>query len=145
VNLSISVNLQDNSTQYGNDKINLEQPRSTGRPFSWNTLTIENCSVIVKRGETRKFNISYLLDSYSGIREITYATPFTPLNVTINPSRFNAKHFLEFPSVVTITTDPSLIPGKYPVSFTINGLNDSLLTRCNDNSEWMVPVDVTVV
>jgi hypothetical protein len=145
VNLSISVNLQDNSTQSANDKMNLEQTRPTGGPFSWNTLTIENCSVMVKRGETSKINITFQHDSLAGLREISFISSQTPLNVTINPSGFISKHFLEFPSVVTIAADPSLIPGIYLVSFMVNGLNDSLQTYCNDNSGWMIPVNVTVV
>jgi hypothetical protein len=150
VNLIISVHLQDNSTQYGDDKMNLEQRRMGGKPLSWYRLTIENCSVIIKRGETSNINITFQHDPLAGIREISYISSQTPLNVTINPSGFISKHFLEFPSVVTITSNPSLVSGMYPFGITIDGLNDSLLTQCNDDYRntaigRMIPVNVTVV
>ena len=146
VNLSINVNLQDNSTHYGNDMMNLVQnTRIGGKPPSRDQLTIENCSVIVNRGETRKINITFQHDPFGGFMETSYISSQTPLNITIRPSGFISKHFLEFPSVVTISADPSLIPGLYPVSFTVHGLDDSLETYCKDTSRWMIPVNVTVV
>ena len=125
--------------------MNLEQTRMGGMSASRDRLTIENCSVIVNRGETRKINITFQHDPFGGLMETSYISSQTPLNITIRPSGFISKHFLEFPSVATITADPSLVPGIYPVRFSIKGLNDSLETYCKDNSRRMIPVNVTVV
>lgn len=144
--LNIDVSLQDNSANFGQDFILLYPIH--GGPFNWDIITIENCSVIIKRGETAKFNITFKHAQDAGPREITYTSSQTPLNVTINPSGFISKHFLEFPSVVTIAADPSLVPGIYPIDFTIDGLQDTLRTDCIDtitSGQQMMPVNVTVV
>jgi hypothetical protein len=135
VSLNVNVTLEDHSANFGQDSI-LLYPIVRTSAFAWDTLTIENCSVTIKRGETRKLNITYQLASDEQPQEVTYISSQTPVNVTITPSRFIAKRFLEFPSVVTITADPSLVPGVYPIGFAINGSGAELRSLCNDTNPF---------
>jgi len=134
----------------------------TGGPYSRNSLSIDTCSIVIKRGETRTLNTSFTEDGRGGIGKVSFIPSITPLNVTITPPEYIEKHFLEFPSVVSITADPSLAQGDYPIDITINGNGAILLTmvHCKDRDSYVMrgpgyfgpgystlppPINVTVV
>ncbi len=134
VNLSITVNLQDNSTHFANDKMTLIQPRRTSGAYPRNRLTIDNCSIVVKRGETQTFNISFMEDPREGIGKISFIPLDTPLMVTLTPSEYIDKHFLEFPSRVSITAHPLLAQGRYPINIATNGTGLATMADCSDDT-----------
>jgi hypothetical protein len=134
--LNINVSLEDNSAHFGDDNMNFYPGLLTGGAFSINSLSIDNCSIVVKRGETRTFVASFMEDGRGGIGKVFLIPSNTPLNVTITPPEYIIKHFLEFPLVVSITADPSLAQGYYPIDITING-NGAILSKavhCKDRS-----------
>jgi hypothetical protein len=135
VNLSITVNLPDNSTHFANHKMSLIQPRPTSGAYPRHRLTIDNCSIVVNRGETRSFNTSFFEDPRYGIKKISFIPSSTPLNFTITPSEYIAKHFLEFPSRVSNTAHPLLAQGQYPLNITINGTGLATMVECRDNTD----------
>ena len=154
--LNVNVSLEDNSSHFGDDNMNFYPGLLTGGPYSRNTLSIDNCSIVVKRGETRTFNASFMEDGRGGIGNCSLIPSTTPLNVTIIPSEYIEKHFLEFPSVVSITADPSLAQGYYPIDITINGAILATMVQCKDRSSGDIyigpgfstqppPINVTVV
>ena len=130
--LNVNVSLKDNSSHFGDDNMMFYPGLLTGGPFSRNTLDIDNCSIVVKRGETRTLNISFMEDGRGGIGNVSFIPSISPLNVTITPSDYIEKHYLEFPSVVSITADPSLAQGHYPVDISINGVILSTMVHCKD-------------
>jgi hypothetical protein len=128
----------------------------TGGPFSFNSLSIDNCSIVVKRGETRTFNATYIEDGRGGIGNFSLIPSITPLNVTITPSEYVEKHILEFPLVVSITADPSLAQGYYPIDLTIKAAILTTFVQCKDRDSGGIsigpgfspqppPINVTVV
>jgi hypothetical protein len=154
--LKVNVSLDDNSSHFGDDNMFFYPGISSGSPRYLNTLSIDNCSIVVKRGETRTFNVSFMEGGGGGIGKVSFSPSTTPLNVTITPSEYIEKHFLEFPSVVSITADPSLVQGYYPIDITINGAISSTIVRCKDRGPGDIyigpgyltpipPINVTVV
>jgi hypothetical protein len=134
--LNVNVSLEDNSTHFGDDSMIFYPGMLTGGPFSFNSLSIDNCSIVVKRGETRTFNATYIEDGRGGIGNFSLIPSTTPLNVTITPSEYVEKHILKFPLVVSITADPSLAQGYYPIdlNLTINGAISATMVQCKDRS-----------
>jgi hypothetical protein len=143
--LRVDASLSDNSTNFGSDFILLKSFHSG--PFNFDRIIVEKCSITIKRGEMGKVNMTFLGAPDAGIREIKYILSQTPLNVTIHPPLFIAKHHLEFPSTIQITADPSLEAGRYPVSITISGLKNDLSIECNNigpSGHQTMPMNVTV-
>ncbi len=138
VHLNVNVSLEDNSSHFGDDSLYFYPGMLTGGPFPTNQLSIDNCSIVLKRGETRTFNASFVEDGRGGIGEFSYMSSDTPLNFTITPSIYTGKHILEFPSVISIAADPSLAPGQYPVSLniTINGRASTTMVHCRDRDSY---------
>jgi len=154
--LNVNVSLEDNSSHFGDDDMIFYPGLLTGGPYSRNTLSIDNCSIVVKRGETRTFNASFMEDGRGGIGNFSLISSITPLNVTLTPSEYVEKHYLEFPSVVSITADPSLAQGYYPIDITINGAILATVIHCKDRGPEDIyigpgyltpipPINVTVV
>jgi hypothetical protein len=158
--LNVNVSLEDNSSHFGDDNMFFYPGTLSGGPRYWNTLSIDNCSIVVKRGETRTFNASFMEGGGGGIGKVSFIPSTTPLNVTITPSEYIEKHFLEFPSVVSITADPSLVQGYYPIDITINGAILATEVHCKDRDSYVMsgpgyfgpgystpppPINVTVV
>jgi hypothetical protein len=146
--LNISVRLGDNSTEYADDQIFLQSTYM--RPLAHDILTTENCSVVIKRGEKKHINISYLYYSDQGLKKINFTFSQTPLNTTIIPSDdFLVKHQVDFPAILTISAGSHLPPGEYPVDILINGNADSSTIHCKDTGRYygseLPLVNVTVV
>ena len=131
--------------------MNLEQPRPTSGGVSWNQLSIDNCSIVVKRGETKTFNISFIKNARGGIGKNSFTPLNTSLNFTITPSEYIVKNFLEFPSVVSINADPSLTQGQYQIKTTINEtMTSPTMVHCRDTDSYVLyenffPLNVTVI
>ena len=154
--LNVNVSLENNSSHFGDDDMIFYPGLLTGGPYERNSLSIDNCSVVVKRGETRTFNASFKESPRGGIGKVSFIPSFSTLKVTITPSEYIEKHFLEFPSVVSITADPSLAQGYYPIDITINGAISSTMVHCKDRDFYISidpgdlirhnpPINVTVV
>jgi hypothetical protein len=110
---------------------------------------ITNGAISLKKGETKNFTITYSPHLYTSLYEISYSVSKTPLNVTVEPSRFIARHDLRYPVIVKITADPRLVSGQYPVSFTQQGGVNEVIIRCDnciasDPRKQMFVVNVTV-
>src|SRR4030042_5989947 len=99
-----------------------------------NHLSLDNCSIVVKQGETRTFNTSFMEDGRGRIGKISFIPSDTPLNVTLTPSEYIKKHFLEFPSRVSITAHPLLAKGQYQLNITINGTAFGTFIDCKDTN-----------
>lgn len=82
----------------------------------------------------KNFMAFFFEDGRGGIGNFSLIPSTTPLNVTITPSEYVEKHILEFPSVVSITADPSLAQGYYPIDITINGAILATAVLCKDSS-----------
>jgi hypothetical protein len=137
--INIKVSLEDNSTNFGDDSMFFFPEEHLYGPMSWNQLSIDNCSIIVKRGETKTFNISFIEDPKRGnIGKISLTSSKTPLNITITPSEYIAKHGLDFPSVVSIAADPSQVQGQYPLNITINGTVLDTMVHCRDTDAYII-------
>ena len=135
----IKVTLEDNSTNFGDDYLSFFPEEHLYGGISWNQLSIDNCSIVVKRGETKSFNTSFNIDSKrGGIGKISFVSSNTSLNFTITPSEYIAKHGLDFPSLVSISADPSLAQGQYPVYLTINGTDLGTMVHCRDTNSYVM-------
>jgi hypothetical protein len=155
--LNISVSLEDNSSSFGDDKMYFYPGLLTSGPFPMNRLLIDNCSIEVKSGETRTFNASFMEDSRGRFGKISFIPSDVPLKVNLTPSEYIAKHYLKFPLVVSITADPSLAQGHYPIDITINGTSLNTMVDCGDTgasdmigpndliTQTIFPLNVTVV
>ena len=117
--LNISVRLGDNSTQFADDQVVLLSRPS--RPFVLDTLSTDNCSIIMNHGEKKQLNLSYVYYQDRGLGKINITTSQTPVNITITPSDFIVKHGIEFPFVLTISAGAYVPPKEYPVDILING------------------------
>lgn len=151
VYLNINVSLEAHQIQYGDDRIVINPALTLTGPFPLDQLSIANCSIHLKRGETRTFTISYQQFPGLGVGTITEGVSQTPLNISITPSEFISKQHIAFPSIVTVTADPSLTPGEYPFVFSIKGSridNPYLVVQCNNGSKYvpqiLPQVNVTV-
>jgi hypothetical protein len=147
--LSVDVNLNNNSVKYGRDDLILYPAWMPGPRFL-DTISTENCSVTIKRGETRFFNTTYSRNVISGIGNISYTVTNTPLNISFVPPNFIVKQNTDFPITFSITAnDPSLVPGKYPVEIEVKGGSQSLYFTCGkdlyDQFEGKFLVNVTIV
>jgi hypothetical protein len=155
--LNISVSLEDNSSSFGDDKMYFYPGLLTSGPFPMNRLLIDNCSIEVKSGETRTFNASFMEDSRGRFGKISFIPSDVPLKVNLTPSEYIAKHYLKFPLVVSITADPSLAQGHYPIDITINGTSLNTMVDCGDTgasdmigpndliTQTIFPLNVTVI
>jgi hypothetical protein len=131
--LYVNVSLGDNSSSFGDDEMFFVSPgKGTSGPFTMNRLSIDTCSIVIKRGEIRTFNTSFIEDSKGDIGKISFISSNTPLNFTISPSEYIARHDLEFPSVVSIAADTSLAKGQYPINIAINGTGSVTEVDCGD-------------
>lgn len=139
VNLNINISLQDSHAHYGNDSIILYPAITLAGPFPMDYLSIANCSIQVRQGETRKINITFLHDPYGGIEEITFTPSGSSLNISVTPSNFVVKHFLVFPSILTVSSDSSLISDEYPVNITIDGVRTPTSIHCIDKNSYNLP------
>jgi hypothetical protein len=141
--LKINARLDDNSTQYADDEVVLTS--RFGGPMSWDTLSTDNCSISINRGEKKQINIFYLYNPDAGLGEVNFTASATPLNASITPSEFIVKHTIEFPAVLTISAGSSLPPGEYPVEILINGNHPSQI-HCKDSNTFQpLMSNVTVV
>jgi hypothetical protein len=122
--LYFNVSLDGTDSLFCNDNIDLQSYYDKPHPPYANFIDVENEFVSLKKGETKNFTIIYQPDWYTSPEEISYSFSKTPLNVTITPSRFIARHDLKYPVVVYITADPGLDSGQYPVNFVFHGVNE---------------------
>ena len=153
VRLNIEARAGNSSSQNTADQITFVS--RYGGPMTYDRISTENCSVLMKRGETRNFSFTFQHDVYSGIGEITFVPQPALLNVTITPSSFIAKPSIEFPFTVVISADRTLAPGNYPFIITINGATSPNMIHCLDSDTTIspqnairqsyFPVNVTVV
>jgi hypothetical protein len=154
--LNVNVSLEDNSSHFGDDDMVFYNGLLTSSRYEKNSFSIDNCSIVVKRGETRTFNASFMESPRGGIGKASFIPSFSTLKVTITPSEYIEKHFLEFPSVVSITADPYLAQGYYPIDITINGAISSTMVHCKDRDSYISidpgdlippipPINVTVI
>ncbi len=131
--LNIHVSLEDNSSSFGDDGMIFYPGLLTSGPYSWNQLSIDNCSIRINPGETKTFNASFREDYKGNIGKISFISLNTPLNFTITPSEYIAKPGLDFPSVVSISADLSLAQGQYQINTTINGTKAfATMVHCRD-------------
>jgi hypothetical protein len=137
--LNINISLQNYSKNYGDDSISLIHSFFSSGGFPHDELSMNNCSLQIRPGETRKINMTFLHDPTSGIEEIFYTPTETPLNVSLTPSDFVVKHHIIFPVILTVTADPSLIPGEYPINTIINGVRVPTFIHCNDSNSYILP------
>jgi len=127
--LKFNVSLEGKASQYCNDTMMLasfvDKPSADS-----DVIEVEKGSVSIKKGETKFFNITYRPMWYTGMGEISYSSSKTPLNVTITPARFFARHSFYWTSegpdfiytlVVKITAPSDVKSGRYLVSFTQSG------------------------
>ncbi len=142
--INMNVSLQDKSANYGADRISLYHSFITLGGPPYDSLFLDNCSIQIKPGETRKITISFVHDPTGGLEEISYIPSKTSLNISIIPSKFVVKHFLKFPSIITVTANPSLISGEYQIDTTIEGVRAETLVHCNDtNSDFFTRKTLT--
>jgi len=147
--LYLNVSLDGSDSLFSNDFILLQS--FYNKPSSpVDEIAITNGAVSLKKGETKNITITYSPDWYTSLYEISYSISKTPLNITVEPSRFIARHDLTYPLIVNITADPHLDPGVYPVSFTQQGGVNEVIIRCDnckssDPRKQMFVVNVTVV
>jgi hypothetical protein len=132
--LIVNVSSSGKNVTYGNDQILLNPIHHWLESNDY--LISDNHTTVVRRGETGKINFSYQYNFDRGMEEINFAASTTPLDITITPSKFYIKHYLEFPVVVSISADPSLAPGEYPFEILYSGSN---------GDGGSSPVNVTVV
>jgi hypothetical protein len=150
--LTINVSLQDGGLHLCNDSLALFPGAVEIYAVSQDMVSMETTSIVLKRGETREFNITYQRRGWAGLGEIGYSLLPTPLNVTIKPSNFIVKQSLDFPSVVAIAADSHLTPGVYPVKVSVKGASDWLFISLENGQIWVnrerektILVKVTVV
>jgi hypothetical protein len=118
--IDLNVTLQDSTVHYGDDSLIIRAPVIIpGLP------AVESDRLIIPANDTG-FNL-HIGDSYDipvafsrgqGIGNISYTISATPLNVTIVPPAFTAKHYLRFPAQLSVHADRNLTPGNY--SFTLD-------------------------
>jgi len=146
--LYLNVSMDGTDSLFSNDFILLQS--FYNKPNSpVDEIAITNGAVSLKKGETKNFTITYSPDWYTSLYEISYLISKTPLNVTVEPSRFIARHDLRYPVNVNITADPRIDSGQYPVSFTQQGGINEVIIRCDnciaeDPRKQMFVVNVTV-
>ncbi len=158
--LKFNVSLDGNASRYCNDTmrfVSFDYPP----PADSDVIEVEKGSLSLKKGETKFFNITYRPMWYTGMQEISYSLSQTPLDVTITPARFYARHSFYwtsegpdfiYPLVVKITAPSDVKSGQYLVSFTQRGggkvMFDSWIncTECKeiDASQNTFIVNVTV-
>ena len=153
IRVNVTVRLGDNSPNYADDQISFQS--QFGGPMTYDVLSSKNCSVQMKRGETKIFSFTFQHNVDEGIGEITFAPSFTPLNVTITPSHFIAKPSVEFPFTVAVSANQTVAPGNYPFIITVNGVTSPDMIHCLDSDTYLspqntqtqsfFPVNVTVV
>jgi len=129
--LYINVSLDGINSEFCNENILLQSFYDKPH-FPVEYIEVENGSISLKKGKTRNFTFVYEPDLYASPGEISYSFSKTPLNVTIIPSRFIARHDFRYPIVVSLTADLDLVPGQYPVSFSQQGGVNEILISCND-------------
>jgi hypothetical protein len=127
--LFFNVSLDGKASQYCNDTMRFAS--FDYKPSAdTDVIEVEKGSVSIKKGETKFFNITYRPMWYTGMQEISYSSSQTPLNVTITPARFFARHSFYwtsegpdfiYPLVVKITPPSDVKSGRYLVSFTQHG------------------------
>jgi hypothetical protein len=127
--LKFNVSLDGNASRYCNDTMRFASFDYKPSADS-DVIEVEKGSLTIKKGETKFFNITYRPMWYTGMQEISYSSSQTPLNVTITPSRFFARHSFYwtsegpdfvYPLVVNITAPSYVKSGRYLVSFTQHG------------------------
>jgi hypothetical protein len=127
--LKFNVSLDGKSSQYCNDTMRFASFDYKPSAAS-DVIEVEKGSLSLKKGETKFFNITYLPMWYTGMQEISYSSSQTPLDVTITPARFYARHSFYltsegpdfiYPLVVKITAPSYIKSGQYLVSFTQHG------------------------
>jgi hypothetical protein len=129
--LYLNVSMAGTDSLFSNDFILLQS--FYNKPNSpVDEIAITNGAVSLKKGETKNFTITYSPDWYTSLYEISYSISKTPLNVTVEPSRFIARHDLRYPVNVNITADPRIDTGQYPVSFTQQGGVNEVIIRCDN-------------
>lgn len=158
--LKFNVSLDGNASHYCNDMMEFAS-FDYKPPADSDVIEVEKGSVSIKKGETKFFNITYRPMWYTGMQEISYSSSQTPLNVTITPARFYARHSFYltsegpdfiYPLVVKITAPSYVKSGQYLVSFTQHGggkvMFDTWIncTECQeiDASQNTFVVNVTV-
>jgi hypothetical protein len=158
--LFFNVSLDGKASQYCNDTMRFASFDYKPSADS-DVIEVEKGSLSIKKGETKFFNITYRPMWYTGMQEISYSSSQTPLNVTITPARFFARHSFYwtsegpdfiYPLVVKITAPSYVKSGQYLVSFKQQGggkvIFDTLI-KCEeckeiDPSQKMFVVNVTV-
>jgi len=146
--LYLNVSMDGTDSLFSNDFILLQS--FYNKPNSpVDEIAITNGAISLKKGETKNFTITYSPDWYTSLYEISYSISKTPLNVTVEPSLFIARHDLRYPVNVNITADPRIDSGQYPVSFTQQGGVNEVIIRCDnciasDPRKQMFVVNVTV-
>lgn len=154
--LFFNVSLDGKASQYCNDTIrfaSFDYPSSADS----DVIEVEKGSLSIKKGETKFFNITYRPMWYTGMQEISYSSSKTPLNVTITPARFFARHSFYwtsegpdfiYPLVVKITAPSDVKSGRYLVSFTQHGGGKVIFDtwiKCEDCKEIDQPQKMFVV
>jgi hypothetical protein len=146
--LYFNVSLDGTDSLFCNDNIHLQSFYDKPYP-PVDEIAIEDGSLSLKKGESKNFTITYSPDWNTGLYEISYSFSKTPLNVTITPSHFIARHDLRYTVDVNVTAGSHLVPGQYPVSFTEKGGVNEIMIRCDkcnasDPRKQMFVVNVTV-
>jgi len=154
--LKFNVSLDGNASRYCNDMM-VFASFDYKPPADSDVIEVEKGSLSLKKGETKFFNITYRPMWYTGMQEISYSSSQTPLDVTITPARFYARHSFYltsegpdfiYPLVVKITAPSSVKSGQYLVSFTQHGGGKVMFDtwiKCEDCKEIDQPQKTFVV
>jgi hypothetical protein len=129
--LFLNVSMDGTDSLFSNDFILLQSFYNKPN-LPVDEIAITNGALSLKKGETKNFTITYSPDWYTSLYEISYSISKTPLNVTVEPSRFITRHDLRYPVNVNITADPRIDTGQYPVSFTQQGGVNEVIIRCDN-------------
>jgi hypothetical protein len=154
--LKFNVSLDGNASRYCNDTMEYAS-FNYKPPAAVDVIEVEKGSLSLKKGETKFFNITYRPMWYTGMQEISYSSSQTPLDVTITPARFYARHSFYYtsegpdfiyPLVVKITAPSDVKSGQYLVSFTQHGGGKVIWDpwiKCKDCKEIDQPQKTFVV
>jgi len=118
--IGLNVTLQNNTVHYADDTVYIQNEISPGQGvFESDELKIPVNDTAIDLHAGDQYRIPVEFHRGSGIGNVSYNIPETPLNVTITPSEFVAKRSYQwYPAEIRIQADRNLAPGNY--SFTLD-------------------------
>jgi len=90
-------------------------------PLAIDTLSVDNCSLIIEQGGQKQLNFSYRYHGDKSPNRIQFKSTPTQLDLVFNPPALTVKPRIDFQGVIIINASPSIKPGLYPFSIEIDG------------------------